>query len=877
MKLALIALLPLCFAASAEAQDAAATNKPREVRIVRASSPPSIDGQLDEPAWQSAPVVDWFVQKEPNQGAAPSQKTEVRVLYDADAIYVGARMHDAHADSIVKLLLRKDGQGRSDAFKVYLDPYHDGRSGFYFCVNSAGTLYDGTLYNDSWSDNSWDAVWSASSRVDAHGWTAEMKIPFSQIRCAKRDVQVWGINFGREMGRHFEDDLLVYQPRNESGFVSRFPDLVGLENVSPGSAVEVVPYLTSKAEYLRHHAFDPFNDGSRFTADLGGDLRMALGSKLTLNGTINPDFGQVEVDPAVVNLSDFETFFPEKRPFFVEGRSIFEAGQQGASDYWGFNWAQPTFFYSRRIGRTPQGSTPDDAELLEAPLGTTILGAAKLTGKLNSNWNFGTLHALTAKESADLVTRGARRDWEVEPLTYYGIARGLRQFADGRRGFGLLGNATVRTFDEERLKGELNEGSFMAGTDGWTFLDSDREWVISGWTAMTHVTGTSDRITALQQDPRHYFQRPDASHVDVDTDATSLSGIGSRYWLNKQKGNVFMNAAAGFMTPGFELNDVGFLSRTDVINAHLGAGYRWTEPKGSIKNKYILGAAYGGYDFQGNLTAAGLFSEGAVEFANNNSWNFVAQYIPPYLDTRRTRGGPVMERRQGYALSTYFDTDSKSKLFYYLQLNHGGTPSADTWDAYVEPGVEWKPSSSLTLRLGPSLSRVKQNAQYLATYDDPTAGMTFGRRYVFGELDQTTLAANLRANWAFTPSLSFQCFVQPLISAGDYSNVKSLARARSFDFDRYADASSGTLDADGGGPAPAYALGDPDFNFRSLRGNAVLRWEYLPGSTLFLVWTQERTDEETLGQVDFDRSIKQLFKADATNIFLVKGTYYFTL
>src|SRR5262245_27708951 len=300
---------------AAPAQTAAPTTS-MEVRIVRATSDIALDGVLNDAAWQAAPPITGFKQRDPNYGAEPTQKTEVRLLYDDAALYIGARMYDAHPDSIIMLLTRRDQQGaRSDGFRVYLDPYLDRRSGYYFSVSAAGTLYDGTIYNDGWTDDSWDGVWNAKAKVDKDGWTAEMKIPFNQLRFTKAEVQTWGINFNRQMGRGFEDDYLVCQPKSESGFVHRFPTLVGLEGVSCGSAIEVIPYASSKAEYLHHLPFDPFNDGSEYHPNMGGDLRMAVGDKLTLNATVNPDFGQVEVDPAVVNLSDLEIRYPEKRPF----------------------------------------------------------------------------------------------------------------------------------------------------------------------------------------------------------------------------------------------------------------------------------------------------------------------------------------------------------------------------------------------------------------------------------------------------------------------------------------------------------------------------------------------------------------------------------
>ena len=605
---------------------------------------------------------------------------------------------------------------------------------------------------------------------------------------------------------------------------------------------------------------------------------MGVGSKLTLNATANPDFGQVEVDPAVVNLSDVESFFQEKRPFFVENSRVFSFGNEGANDYWGFNWPEPLFFYSRRIGRAPQGEVPD-ADYSDVPLATHILGAAKLTGKLSPSWNFGTLHALTARERAKLDVGGARSRAEVEPLTYYGVARGLKEFREARHGLGLMSSLVKRSFGDGGLRDQLNDASLVAGLDGWHFLDRKKVWVLSGWAAMSHVSGTPERMVSLQRSSRHYFQRPDAGHVNVDSAATALAGLGARVWLNKQEGNVLFNSAVGFMDPRFDVNDMGFQSRADVVNAHVGSGYRWTQTNGWRRWANVIGALFDSHDLDGNQVSAGAFVQGQVEFANNYSWNMNVLVAPQTVSNRRTRGGPLTLNPAAFQWGTEFDTDSKAKMFYFVEINTS-TSRSGSREMSIAPGIEMKPVSNLSVRVGPGWEHSIEDAQYVTTVADPTAAATYGSRYVFAKLDQTTVSANLRINWSFSPTLSLQTFVQPLISAGGYTDLKELARPRSYDFARYGanyDRATGTVDPDGPGPAPAFQVGNPDFNFRSLRGNAVLRWEYQPGSAFFLVWTQERTDAETLGDLQFGHSFDRLVSAKANNIFLAKVTKYFTM
>src|SRR5256712_2233700 len=368
---------------------------PQQLRAVRLAGGQavSIDGTLNEPLWQTAERVTGFTQRDPTQGAVPTESTVVYIAYDDAALYIGARLYDSHPDSIVARLARRDQGTNSDRFQVFIDSYHDKRSGFYFGISAAGTLYDGTLFNDEWDDDSWDGVWEGKVTRDSQGWTAELRIPYSQLRFVTQSQYVWGINFRRDIARKNEFDYLVYTPKNGSGFVSRFPDLVGIERIDPPRRIAVMPYMTSRAAFTPHAAGDTFNDGAKLSPGFGANPSIAMGSNLTLYATRIPDFVQVEVDPAVVNLSDVETFFNEKRPFFVEGSSIFNFGFGGQRNFWGFNWSGPNFFYSRRIGRSLSLPSAPDNGFVDGSSGAHILGALKLTGKVAGSWNVGGLTA----------------------------------------------------------------------------------------------------------------------------------------------------------------------------------------------------------------------------------------------------------------------------------------------------------------------------------------------------------------------------------------------------------------------------------------------------------------------------------------------------
>ena len=364
------------------------------------NSPVEIDGELTEPVWKNGNTFDNFIQRDPDEGSPASERTVIKLAYDDRYLYLGAVMYDSYPDSIMARLTRRDEEVDADNIVLCLDPYNDERSGYYFGLNAAGTQMDGVLYNDSWDDDSWDGVWEGNVYRNGEGWTAEMRIPFSQMRFNQSDSMVWGINFRRIIARKNEEAYLVFVPKNESGFVSHFANLTGFEKIHGSGQLEILPYITARAEYLQFEEGDPFNDGSSYIPGAGADFKMGIGSNLNLNATINPDFGQVEIDPAVINLSDVETFFEEKRPFFIEGSSIFDFGYGGARNYWGFNWGSPDFFYSRRIGRQPQGSLPDNVDFADYPTGTHILAAGKLAGKLGDSWNVGTIQNVTKREYA---------------------------------------------------------------------------------------------------------------------------------------------------------------------------------------------------------------------------------------------------------------------------------------------------------------------------------------------------------------------------------------------------------------------------------------------------------------------------------------------
>lgn len=861
-------------AAAGTPQDSA---HPLSIRAVRVFEEPRIDGILSEPLYQT-PGFTSFTQRDPNENTPPTEKTEVWVGYDDGALYVGARMYDSAPNSIDRRLARKDAPIVADAFTFYIDGYHDKQSGFYFGVNAAGTLYDGVLYNDDWNDDTWDGIWEGKARVDGSGWTAEMRIPYSQIRFTLENAQHWAVDFKRVIARNNENDYVVFTPKAGSGFVSRFVDLEGIGQIDPPRRLEILPYLRGRAEFAPHDVRDPFHTGSDYSPGAGVDFKLGLGSNLTLDGAINPDFGQVEVDPAVVNLSDVETFYDEKRPFFLEGSSIFGFGQGGASNNWSFNWSGPTLFYSRRIGRAPQGSIAN-ADFLDVPAGTKILGAGKLSGKTGDQWSIGAISTLTARESARADSAGTLSDREVEPLTSYNVFRAQKEINEGKQGLGTLVTYTDRMFKDARLEDQINSNALVTGLDGWTALDNDKTWVVTLWSGMSRIAGNQTRILSVQQNSEHYFQRPDASYLHLDSSATSLTGYAGRMFITKQKGNLFANGSLGVISPGFDVSDLGFQWRTDVINMHAAGGYKWTVPASWYRSIQLSVAGFQSYNFGGDLIWRGVWASNDMVLPNYYEVQFGYAYNPATVNEHLTRGGPLALNPPGYEVFGTIAGDSRQSLIpgFTFDVYH----ASHTRTSMLSWNLDWKPASNVEVILSPEVDKDWENSQWVGVFADPHATSTYGKRYVFGEMDQTTVSAGIRINWAFTPQLSLQTYIQPLLSGGTYTNFKELAAPRTYNFNVYGSdgstitpGSTYTVDPDGAGPLAPFSFSNPDFNFKSLRGDAVLRWEFVPGSTLYLVWAQSRTNSLSDGEPQFRRDLRELFRSQPDNIFLMKIAYW---
>jgi len=869
---------------------------PPAIVAVRVARPPILDGRLDDPAWQAATPLTDLRQSDPQEGKAVSESTEVRVVYDRDALYIGARLFDREPARIARQLGRRDAFTQSDDFRVLLDSYHDHRSAFRFDVNPLGVKHDLVFGDDgNFADDSWDPVWEAATAIDSLGWTAEFRIPFSQLRFSSAAEQVWGIRFVRTILRKSEFSFWPFVWKTESGLVSRFAHLLGLRDIPAPRRVELLPYLVSRGTSPAASPWgNPFDRRADYFGGAGLDLKYGVTSNLTLDGTVNPDFGQVDVDPAFVNLTAFEQFLPERRPFFVEGASIFTFGM--ITSFVGFG-GTPQVFYSRRIGRAPTGAytsaaTPGGFTTL--PDYTTLAAAGKLTGR-TGGWSVGVLDALTPVEYGTWEdTAGVHTRAAAGPLTNFFVARLKRDWA-GRSGFGVMATAVDRHL-APGASTTLRSSAYLAGADffhRWHHND----YSVSGSLSGAVVRGDTIAIQTTQLASSRYYNRPDAKHLSFDPTRTALAGISADLGVSKDGGSTNWEVAGSTTTPGYEVNDLGFQRRVDRISAAAFLGHRWTKP-GKLFRFSSLSTSWGpSFNYDGDVIQNAVSGSAFGQFLNFWGVNVFGTYSARAIDDRLTRGGPLAVQPAGWSGGFNAFTNSRKAVTASILSTFSRT-TAGGWSVFVNPDVTLKVSAAAALELAPSYTVGHSAAQYVTAIPDPTATATFAHRYVFGALDQHSLDVTMRFNVTMSPTLSVQLYAQPFTFAGDFTSLQELAAARSFDFVVYGQGGGSTesvvatdprgrpatyqIDPDGsGGPAAPFTIRNPDFHTRSFQVKTVLRWEYRPGSTLFLVWTQNRG-----GFFPFDPTFSAgrdlgdllLYGRDRpTNVLLVKANYWLTL
>lgn len=847
---------------------ATAAAESRSISAVRRSGAVTIDGVLDEPAWEASPVGDGFWQRAPREGNAPTHDTEFRVLYDDAALYLGVHLHDSDPAQIVGLVTRRDQASSSDWLEVSIDSYRDRRTSFVFALNPAGVQRDWIIFDDVSQDFGWDAIWHGAARVTSDGWTAELRIPFSELRFATAEQLIWGIQVRRVVARTNEDTVWSPWPQTNPYAVRHYGTVHGLSDVQPPRRLAFLPYSVASLGFVEGGSDSPLRDDVEPNWQIGLDVKYGLGSNFTLAGTVNPDFGQVEADPSEVNLTASETFLSEQRPFFLEGTEVFQFGL-GQSDS-----ATEELFYSRRIGGAPRGDS-GVGEYRSVPRNTRIHGAAKISGKTASGWTVGVLEAVTAEEHAEVIDGDTRRREVVEPLTNYAVVRVKRDANEGRTVVGAAATSVHRALGGTGLASEMHDYAYTGGAQ----LDHrfwDATWSANMRVSGSYVHGSELAITETQRANQRYYQRPDADYLDYDETRRSLTGGAAIWSISKDTGGHIRFGVGGDMrSPGLEINDIGFQQFADNINKWVWLQYHDEEVSSAILDyelntvlwsDFDWGLGYKGSvaDFNGRVTLPSYWrGSGGVQI-------HALRWLPGQL-----RGGPSMRGDTVYQSWFELISDERRAVAGTLRGWIDGTPATDSWSVRVAPGVRVLARSNLELSLEPTIWVRAVDDQYVDQLTEP-GGTT---DYIAARLQQTTLSTVLRLNYAFLPTLTLQVYAEPFLSSGSFSEYKRAAdpTARRYR-DRYQRFSGDQIDRirgrydidrDGDG-AVDYSFDVQDFDFRQLRSSVVLRWQYRPGSTLFAVWSHERFDEAREGQFKLSDELGALAAAAGEHVFLLK-------
>lgn len=827
---------------------------------------PKIDGRLDDAVWARAIAIDDFTQQSPKTGDAPTEQTQIYLLYDHDALYVGARMRRAHPEDISRSMTRRDGFGNAERIVVTLDPQRDRRTGVAFGVSVAGVRSDFRHTQDDQHrgrESQFDPVWTAAAATDSSGWTAEMRIPFSQLRFPPNEQQEWGLQIDRWMPDKNEQIQWALIPPSETGYISRFGTLRGINGVRAARPVEFVPYVAGDAtRRATSTAGNPFT--RPYAGRVGMDTKFAVGSNLTVDATINPDFGQVEADPAEVNLSAFETFFEERRPFFTEGSEMLRG-----------NGAQ--YFYPRRIGAPPHGAVSGD--FVDAPRASTILGATKVTGRLPSRLTVGALAAVTANEVARAFDADSSftRTVRVEPRTTYGVLRLQQEVGTQASTIGASLTSTNRAFGNDAALANLLARDAYVGNMDWRIRLQQGRYAISGFVAGTHVAGDTGAIRRLQTASTRFFQRPDIRHVTYDPLRTQMNGYSVQLRADKDAGRRFLwGTEVKLESPGFEVNDLGRVQSTDDIEYNADLQIRETQPGRYFQNWRL------GFDTKGSRNFGGVHQQNSwsqnTQLTFNNFWsaNLRTTFDLPTTDDALTRGGPLMgkarEFKQDFRLSSAFGAQT------FWRVNGGfGTDAYGTWRRNVGAQVTLRPSDRVSLSVEPGLQSGTDPRQYVTRIAGGTR--TYGARYVFGYIDRTTISTKLRLNYAFSPNLTLEGYAEPFLASGHYTRFGELAAPRSRLLREYGtDGTTSVLDSAGTRTvtdgADTFTLSNRDFHVRSFRSNVVMRWEWTPGSTLFVVWQQNRRTSDAYRDAVRLSELWRTTQAAGDNFLSVKMSFW---
>ncbi len=875
--LLLLLFLTICLFVNAQESKDKVPKRIYTTKFLAQEKAPVIDGIIDDAGWD---IVEWagdFIERSPDENTPPEQQTKFKIVYDAKNLYIAARVFDTEPDKIEKRLSRRDGF-EGDYIEIHIDSYHDLRTAFSFTTTAAGVKGDEAISeNGDNFDESWNPIWYTKTNIDDLGWTAEIKIPLSQLRFSKSEKQVWGFQFMRKLFREEERSLWQRIPQDSPGWVSEFGELHGLEGLKPQKQLEIQPYTVLQYDSYPKEGNNPFRDGSDFKFNGGVDAKIGITNDLTLDLTVNPDFGQVEADPAAISLDGFEIFFREQRPFFVENKNIFDykVGGNGRRN-------SDNLFFSRRIGRSPQGSVDiTDDEFVEQPQNTTILGAAKFSGKTKNGWSIGILESVTSKEYAKIDNNGERREELVEPLTNYFIGRLQKDFNNKNTFVGGVFTATNRKIEEQ--VDFLRKSAFTGGLDvkhQW----NNRKYYISGNVIMSHVEGSPEAIERTQESLTHLFQRVDAGHVKVDPNKTSLTGTSGNLEFGKSSvGHWRYNMGTEWRSPELELNDIGFLRQADDIKGYFNLRYRTLKPRGVFRSVSASMSNTATFDFEGNYNRIEHRIRSSFDFQNN--WGIETGFIhrPRIFSNTALRGGPRLRSSRENIHFFFFGTDRRKKFQATAGYVFGQGKQKNISFLRFETEFTYQPFNSFNISISPEFTNRRNKTQYVNQVD-----YNSNTRYITAEIDQQTLSASLRLNYTINPDLTIQFYGQPFISRGNYTNFNFITNPVADDlYDRFQlynnnqisfDATNDVyrIDEDTNGISD-YEFDQPDFSDVQFRSNLVVRWEYIPGSEIFLVWSKGNSGDQD-PRDDLFRSLDhQIFGEKADNTFLIKATYRFML
>ncbi|MCK4415166.1 MAG: carbohydrate binding family 9 domain-containing protein [Candidatus Eisenbacteria sp.] len=844
-----------------------------------------LDGRPDEPAWERVPWSGDFVQRSPYEGEPPSQATEFKVLYDDEALYIAYRAWDQKPDRIENQLARRD-YFPGDWVEINIESRGDYCTAFSFTSSVSGVRGDEFISLDgrSW-DTNWDPIWESHTAFDDQGWTAEVRIPLSQLRYSGAEEQVWGIQVTRRLFRHEERSVWQFIAQDAPGWVSRFGELRGLRGLRSQRPIELLPYVVARAERFAAEQGNPFLDGRAEDVDAGLDGKLGLTGNLVLDFTVNPDFGQVEADPAEINLSAFETYFSERRPFFIEGSNIFR--NRLADAITGGRFRLDNLFYSRRIGRPPQGYPDTGAgEAVDLPHSTTILGAAKLSGKTSHGLSLGILESVTAEERARIDGAGSRREETVEPLTNYFVGRVQQDYRRGATQIGAMLTAVNRNADGKTIT-FLHRAAYAGGLDlhhQW----HDRTHYVLAKGFFSHVRGEPSAIEQTQSSSAHCFQRPDADHVSLDTTRTSLTGHAGSLRLGRRgNGRIRFETGLAWRSPEFEINDLGYMRGADEINQFTWAGYYVDDPLWLFHSFAFNTNQWVNWDFGGGHTSNSFNANTNMTFKNRWSVHAGITRTPDYVSNTSLRGGPSSRWPGDIDLNIQLNSDRRKKISIGLGTYAGiaDENAYATHEGWAE--VTYRPANAVRLSLNPSYTKTDTDVQYVTeeSYGDEA-------RYIFAHMVRETAALTLRIDYCITPNLTVQYYGQPYITASTYDAFRRITDPRAARYtDRFHIFAAGDgpeaevsyepdedaygVDEDRDG-VEDYSFDNPDFNYKEFNSNLVVRWEYWPGSLLYVVWSQGRVGVTGAGDFMLRGDTQDLFDIHPHNVFLIKVSRWFT-